>query len=63
MYMSEPKQIEPLVVRPSLVEGILICLLGVVGYGAYPAPLLESARAAADAFTQTQPSLELTAQK
>jgi NADH-quinone oxidoreductase subunit N len=62
MYMSEPKQAEPVVVKPALAAGVLICLLGVVGYGAYPRPLLESARAAADAFTQTQPSLESTTQ-
>lgn len=54
MYMMEPTQTEPIVVRPTLAAGVLICLLGVVGYGAYPKPLLESARAAADAFTQTQ---------
>lgn len=63
MYMSEPKQTEPVVVRPTLAAGIVICLLGVVGYGAYPKPLLESARAAADAFMQTQPTLEFTTQQ
>lgn len=59
MYMSEPKLTEPQSVRPSLAAGILICLLGVVGYGAYPKPLLESARIAADAFMQTQSSVAL----
>lgn len=55
MYMTEPKVAEPCYVKPSLALGMIICLLGVVGYGAYPRPLLDSARSAADAFTQTQP--------
>ena len=59
MYMVEPKIAEPQRVRPTLSAGILICLLGIVGYGAYPKPLLESARFAADAFMQTQSSVAL----
>jgi NADH-quinone oxidoreductase subunit N len=54
MYMNEPKVKDPIAVKPSLAAGVLICLLGIVGYGAYPRPLLESARAAADAFMQTR---------
>jgi len=59
MYMTEPKQMEPCVVKPSLAVGLLICLIGVVGYGAYPRPLLESARVAANAFTQVQSGVAL----
>ncbi len=59
MYMSEPKLKDSIVVRPSLAAGVLVCLLGVVGYGAYPKPLLESARAAADAFMQAQSAVVL----
>ena len=57
MYMSEPKLDGPCHVKPSLALGMLVCLLGVVGFGAYPRPLLESAQAAADAFTQVQPAI------
>jgi hypothetical protein len=56
MYMVEPKLKDPIVVKPALAVSVLVCLLGVVGYGAYPKPLLESARAAADAFMQTEPA-------
>ena len=59
MYMSEPKLKDRCSVRPTLAVGILICLLGIVGYGAYPKPLLESARVAADAFMQTRSSIAL----
>ena len=59
MYMSEPKLTEPCHVKPSLAVGLLVCLLGVVGYGAYPRPLLDSARSAADAFMQVQPAIAL----
>ena len=59
MYMSEPKLTDWIVVKPSLAAGVLVCLLGVVGYGAYPRPLLESARAAAAAFMQSQPTIAI----
>jgi NADH-quinone oxidoreductase subunit N len=61
MYISAPKLADPCLVKPSLAAGILICLLGVVGYGAHPRPLLDSARVAADAFMQTGSSLALAA--
>ncbi len=57
MYMSEPTVDEPCHVKPSLALGMLVCLLGVVGYGAYPRPLLEAASSAANAFTQGQPAI------
>jgi NADH:ubiquinone oxidoreductase subunit 2 (subunit N) len=57
MYMSEPKNPDSIPVKRTLAAGVLVCLLGVVGYGAYPKPLLESARIAAAAFMQTQPAV------
>ena len=57
MYMVEPKTEVPVVVKPALATAVIICLVAVVGYGAYPRPLLESARVAADALTQQSSTL------
>jgi len=57
MYMSEPKLTAPCEVKPTLAMAILVCLLGIVGYGAYPRPLLDAARVAANAFTQVPSSV------
>ena len=57
MYMVKPKTDAPVVVKPALATAVIVCLIGVVGYGAYPRPLLESARVAADALTQQSPSM------
>jgi NADH-quinone oxidoreductase subunit N len=57
MYMVEPKSQKPVVVRPALACAIVVCLIGVVGYGAYPKPLLESARVAAAALVPSPASM------
>ena len=57
MYMVEPKTDAPVVVKPALATAVIICLVGIVGYGAYPRPLLESARVAANALTQQSSSM------
>lgn len=57
MYMVEPKSPERVVVRPALACAIIICLIGVVGYGAYPKPLLQSASVAAAALVPSSPSV------
>lgn len=57
MYMVEPQVERPVSVRPSLSAGIIICLLGVVGYGLYPRPLLESAQEASRALISQGDSL------
>lgn len=50
-YITEPKDETPVRVDPALAAAICVCLLAVVGMGAYPAPLLDAAtRAAAGLF-------------
>ncbi len=58
MYMRQPAD-DQRVVRPgrALRLGVLLCLIGVVGIGAYPAPLLAQAQNAADPlFAPTPPA-------
>jgi NADH-quinone oxidoreductase subunit N len=57
MYMVEPKSAKRIVVRPALATAIVICLVGVIGYGLYPKPLLDSARNAATALAPTKSPL------
>ncbi|MGC4064571.1 MAG: NADH-quinone oxidoreductase subunit N [Polyangiaceae bacterium] len=54
MYMSEPERDERMRVPPALSLAIIICVLAVVGIGAYPRPWLEEAQLAATGFV-TQP--------
>lgn len=49
VFMGEPER-DAVTVRPALGAAIALCLLGVVAMGAYPAPFIESAAAAAAAF-------------
>jgi NADH-quinone oxidoreductase subunit N len=49
VYMGEAKA-GPVAVRPALAAAIGLCLLGVVGMGAWPSPFVESATQAAAAF-------------
>lgn len=50
MYMTPPEREEKLAVSPALAFAILICVLLVVGIGAYPNPWLEEAQLAARGF-------------
>lgn len=50
MYMDEPRTRTPIHVTPALKLAIALCLLGVVGLGAWPGPLVERALAAAHPF-------------
>ncbi|MEW5743515.1 MAG: NADH-quinone oxidoreductase subunit N [Myxococcota bacterium] len=49
VYMGEVKA-GPVAVRPALAAAIGLCLFGVVAMGAWPAPFVESATAAASSF-------------
>lgn len=49
-YMNPPRTQDPLRVGWPLKSAIVLCLLAVVGMGAYPRPFVESARLAARAF-------------
>ncbi len=53
-FMQPPATNETLQIRPALAAAIIVCLLGVVGMGLYPAPFLERAAAAAQAFLEGQ---------
>ncbi len=51
MYIDAPEKTAPLVVEPLLRFSILLCVLGVVGMGLYPKPLVMAAlRAASGLF-------------
>ncbi len=53
MYMVPPKEgAERPVVKPTQWLAIALCAAGVVGYGAWPAPLLHSVTVAAKAFVR-----------
>jgi NADH-quinone oxidoreductase subunit N len=54
MYMTEPERDERMCVSKALSLAIVICVLAVVGIGAYPSPWLEEAQLAATGFV-TQP--------
>ncbi len=49
-YMDKPVRTEPVQVEPWLAVTIVLCLLLVVGLGAYPGPLLEVCQKAAEAL-------------
>lgn len=50
-YMTEPKDDRPVRVDPALAAAIVLCMIAVVGMGAYPTPFLDAAeRAAAGLF-------------
>jgi NADH:ubiquinone oxidoreductase subunit 2 (subunit N) len=38
MYIEAPSRTEPVPVQPLLAVAILVCVVGVVGMGVYPAP-------------------------
>jgi NADH-quinone oxidoreductase subunit N len=50
MYIDEPQRPEPIPVAPVLLVAILICAVGVVIMGAYPAPWVDAAQRAASAL-------------
>ena len=50
MYMTKPDRDDQLRVAPTLNLAIVVCLLFVVGIGAYPSPWLEEAQHAAKGF-------------
>jgi NADH-quinone oxidoreductase subunit N len=50
MYMKPPKGAAPVETDLGLVLGVGLCLAGVVAFGLYPAPLLESAERAVAPF-------------
>jgi hypothetical protein len=52
MYIEKPEREHPLPVPKTLGLAIAVCLIGVVGMGAYPAPWVEVAeRVAASLFS------------
>jgi NADH-quinone oxidoreductase subunit N len=55
MYMVKPTQNGRVVVAPALTAAILLSLAGVVGFGLYPAPLLDEAEGAATAAFHRSP--------
>jgi NADH-quinone oxidoreductase subunit N len=57
MYIEEPVQTGPIKVAPLLALAILICIVGVVGIGAWPAPWVTATqRAAASVFAEPSAS-------
>jgi len=56
MYMEPPKTEEKVVVPPALTVAIVLALAGVVGFGVYPASVLDQAESAASAAFQTAPA-------
>lgn len=52
-YMTEPKDERPVRVDPALTAAIVVCMLAVVGMGAYPTPFLEAAEHAAEGLFGT----------
>ncbi|PYO56558.1 MAG: NADH-quinone oxidoreductase subunit N, partial [Candidatus Rokuibacteriota bacterium] len=51
MYIDAPEKSAPVVVTPFLTLSIFLCVVGVVGMGLYPKPLVMAAlRAAAPLF-------------
>jgi NADH-quinone oxidoreductase subunit N len=56
MYIEEPVRTEPVPVPFLLGAAIVICIVGVVGMGAYPGPWVTATqRAAASVFTSSSP--------
>lgn len=53
-YMAKPVRTEPVEVEPWLAVTIVVCLLLVIGMGAYPAPILEACQKAADALVSAR---------
>jgi NADH-quinone oxidoreductase subunit N len=57
MYMKAPKNEQPVETDLGLVLSLGLCLAGVVAFGLYPAPLLESAERAVAPFFSASPPI------